>query len=86
MWTAKGYPTVSGPREAVPATTFKANYQPKFHRTMEQMKENLTSKREQVCMRTHPCMQSHILKGIEAGGGEGYSCMEEGAGGGEGSY
>ena len=53
MWIAKGYPTVSGPQQAVSASIFKANYRPELYRTMEQMKENFTSKKEQVCI--HYC-------------------------------
>ena len=49
MWIAKGYPTVSGPQPTVSAAHYKANFQPQLYRTMDQIKENLTSKTEQVC-------------------------------------
>lgn len=49
MWIAKGYPTVSGPQPTVSAAVYKANFQPELYRTMDQIKENLTTKREQVC-------------------------------------
>ena len=49
MWIAKGYPTVSGPQPTVSAAIYKANFQPQLYRTMDQIKENLTSKKEQVC-------------------------------------
>ena len=53
MWITKGYPTVSGPQPAISAATYKANFQPERYRTMEQIKENLISKKEQVYMQSH---------------------------------
>ena len=48
MWIAKGYPTVSGPQPAISAAVYKANFLPERYRTMDQIKENLISKKEQV--------------------------------------
>ena len=67
MWISKGYPTVSGPKPIVSAASFKANFQPEIYRTMDQMKENLTSKKEQVlkCMLNqhfHVSKLSHYIE------------------------
>ena len=48
MWITKGYPTVSGPQPAISAAIYKANFLPERYRTMDQIKENLISKKEQV--------------------------------------
>ena len=49
MWIVKGYLTVSGPQPTASAAIYKANFQPELYRSMDQIKENLTSKKEQVC-------------------------------------
>ena len=57
-WIEKGYPTVSGPQQEVPTCTYKATYHPELYRTLEQMMENHTSRKEQVKLLTglHNCI------------------------------
>ena len=47
-WIEKGYPTVSGPQQEFPTSTYKATYHPELYRTLEQMMENHSSRKEQV--------------------------------------
>lgn len=47
-WIEKGYPTVSGPQQEVPTSTYRATYHPELYRTLEQMMENHSSRKEQV--------------------------------------
>ena len=47
-WIEKGYPTMSGPQQEVPTSTYKATYHPELYRTLEQMMENHSNRKEQV--------------------------------------
>ena len=47
-WIEKGYPTVSGPQQQLPTLSYKATYHPELYRTLDQMKENHTTRKEQV--------------------------------------
>lgn len=51
MWMAKGYPTVSGAAQPQPPCTYTAKYQPQIYRTLQQMIDNISSKKEQVSHR-----------------------------------
>ena len=61
-WVAKGLPTVSGAQHTPQTRTFKASFRPQLYRTMEQMLENLSSKKEQVYIQA-TCM--HLLSNVE---------------------
>lgn len=47
-WIEKDYPTVSGPQQEVPTSAYRATYHPELYRTLENMLENHSSRKEQV--------------------------------------
>ena len=57
MWIAKGYSTVSGPQQPVSARIFNSNFRSEMYRTLEQMKENYTSKKNRY---TYQSLESNV--------------------------
>ena len=48
-WIKEGYSVVKGPQATVPRAEFTATFKPDLYRSLDQVKEALKTKSEQVC-------------------------------------